>query len=216
MTNDNSPTDFPSQCPLQFIAMTTEEDLRAVAEVMNDFPRPWWVSGGWAIHLFNPNQPREHEDLEIGIFRQHQAELREQLAGWALEKVGQTPEGPAWMDWDADEFLELPTHQTRAINPLPIAPETFAIFLNEGTGEFWQSRRHPGLSRPLEQTVLRSIDGIPYLAPEVQLLFKAKYHRPKDEHDFAAVLELMNDEQRKWLYTVLKQFHPTDPWLNVL
>jgi hypothetical protein len=120
------------------------------------------------------------------------------------------------MDWDADEFLELPTHQARAVNPLAIAPQTFAIFLNEGNGQFWQSRRHPGLSRPLEQTVLRSIDGIPYLAPEVQLLFKAKYHRPKDDHDFAVALELMNDEQRKWLYSALKQFHPTDPWLNLL
>lgn len=196
--------------------MTTIDDLVALAEVMNDFPRPWWIAGGWAIHLLNPDAPREHEDLEIGIFRSDQGELRSQLAGWELQRVMQTPDGPAWTDWDADEFLELPTHQVRALNPLPVSPDSFEVFLNEGQDGIWQSRRHPGLSRAAETLVFRSIDGIPYLAPEVQLLYKAKYHREKDEHDFAAALPLMSEVQRLWLYAAIKRFQPADPWLSVL
>jgi hypothetical protein len=201
---------------VQSSQMTTLEDVTGVAEVMNDFPRPWYVAGGWAIHLFAPDPPREHEALEIGIFRADQAELREQLAGWSLEKIVRTPAGPEWADWDADEFLALPTHQARAVNPLPVSPEHFEIFLNEGDGSQWQSRRHPGLSRPIDETIVRSIDGIPYLAPEIQLLYKAKYHREKDEHDFAAVLPAMNAEQRQWLRDALLRFHPDDGWLALL
>jgi len=196
--------------------MTTLEDVTGVAEVMNDFPRPWYVAGGWAIHLFAPDPPRPHEDLEIGIFRADQAELREQLAGWSLEKIVQGSSGPEWADWDAGEFLALPTHQARALNPLSVAPEQFEILLNEGDGSGWQSRRHPGLTRPIDETIIRSIDGIPYLAPEIQLLYKAKYHRDVDEHDFQAALPSLNQEQRQWLRDALRRFHPRDRWLQLL
>ena len=194
--------------------MTTLEDVKGVAEVMNDYPKPWFVCGGWAIQLFNPDLPREHESIEIGVFRSDQAELREQLVGWWLEKIGRTETGAGWVEWQTDEQLVLPTHQARAINPLSNAPEEFAIFLSEGTPGQWQSRRHPGLSRPIDEVVIRSIDGIPYLAPEIQLLYKAKYHRPKDEHDFKAAMALMSPEQKTWLAKMLEKYHPGDPWLK--
>jgi hypothetical protein len=47
--------------------MSAFEPIEAVARVMAGFPRPWFVSGGWAIDLFVGRVTREHEDLEVGL-----------------------------------------------------------------------------------------------------------------------------------------------------
>jgi hypothetical protein len=61
--------------------------------------------------------------------------------------------------------------------------------------------------------VRRSGDGIPYLAPELQLLMKAKGRRPKDETDFDVVVPALDDEQWAWLRTAIERAHPGSPWL---
>ncbi|WP_374208167.1 MULTISPECIES: hypothetical protein [Streptomyces] len=50
--------------------------------------------------------------------------------------------------------------------------------------------------RYLAQGGRTSPSGIPYLAPEVQLFYKAKATRDKDETDFEAVLPLLEEGQR--------------------
>ena len=70
--------------------------------------------------------------------------------------------------------------------------------------------------RPLAALVVASPVGLPVLAPEVQLLYKAKYHRPKDEHDFRRALPLFSAAQRAWLAQALREYHPADPWLAAL
>jgi hypothetical protein len=59
-------------------------------------------------------------------------------------------------------------------------------------------------------------DGIPYLVPEIQLLYKAKGLRPKDEADFRQTLPALSLEQRDWLREALLQAHPQHPWLGRL
>ena len=56
-------------------------------------------------------------------------------------------------------------------------------------------------------------EGIPYLAPEIQLLYKAKGLRPKDEADFRQTLPVLSWERRTWLREALLQAHPQHPWL---
>ncbi len=55
-------------------------------------------------------------------------------------------------------------------------------------------------------------DGIPYMAPEIVLLFKAKGQRAKDEADFRGALPLLDGEQRRWLNDALDLVHPSHPW----
>ncbi|HEY3749649.1 MAG TPA: hypothetical protein VGL80_10645 [Pseudonocardiaceae bacterium] len=59
--------------------------------------------------------------------------------------------------------------------------------LDESAGQSWVSRRDPRLRRPLATVGRTSPDGIPYLAPEIQLFYKAARPRAKDEADFATV-----------------------------
>ena len=92
----------------------------------------------------------------------------------------------------------------------------FELFLNEGENNGWSFRRHPSITRPRDELALRTVDGIPFLAPEVQLLYKARTRRDKDEHDFAGTLPLMNDDQRRWLREKLEVFLPDHAWLQEL
>ena len=53
--------------------------------------------------------------------------------------------------------------------------------------------------------------GVPYLAPELQLLFKAKNHRLKDDLDAATVIPELTINQRTWLTQHLPTGHA---WLR--
>jgi len=59
-----------------------------------------------------------------------------------------------------------------------------------------------------------SSDGIPYLTPEIQLFYKARGLRPKDETDFAAVLPVLTEAQRHWLADALARVYGEHPWLS--
>jgi len=192
--------------------MHSFEPIEAVARIMKAFPQPWFVSGGWAIDLFVGRVTREHEDREVGIFRRDQGVLRTHLAGWSLSKAVSTPDGGAYVPWEEGEWLELPIHQVLARRPDGDPPE-FEFFLNDASGERWQCRRDPAITRPVGEISLRTDTGIPFLAPEIQLLFKAKGHRPKDEHDFHTARDLLSAGQREWLKRALQIVHPGDPWL---
>jgi hypothetical protein len=52
----------------------------------------------------------------------------------------------------------------------------------------WVCRRNPAIVQPLNAIGRHTPDGVPYLAPAIQLLYKAKNLRPKDVVDFNAVL----------------------------
>jgi hypothetical protein len=72
------------------------------------------------------------------------------------------------------------------------------------------------VTRPIEDVFLRSATGLPIVAPEIQLLYKAKHHQDKDEHDFVTALPLFSPQQRSWLREALAIVHPNDPWLAEL
>lgn len=55
--------------------------------------------------------------------------------------------------------------------------------------------------------------GIPYLAPEIQLFYKAKNGRLKDETDFATILPVLTKPQRQWLADALSLVYGSaHPW----
>jgi hypothetical protein len=203
--------------------------IEEAARLMAGFPHPWFVSGGWAIDLFAGRVTREHEDREIAVLRRDQEALREHLAAWELCKSIWAAGGGEWVPWEPGEWLALPIFQVQAFRPRGDAehgqtakrdpsvetPE-FEFFLTEVENGQWQFRRNLSFTRPLEEVIVRSPLGIPILAPEVQLLYKAKGHRPKDEHDFQVGLGAMDGARRAWLKAALELNHPNDPWIEAL
>jgi hypothetical protein len=54
------------------------------------------------------------------------------------------------------------------------------------------------------------------LAPEIQLLYKSKGLRPKDQADFETVLPALDAARRGWLRSAIAVLSPAHPWLMAL
>jgi hypothetical protein len=174
---------------------------------------PWYVAAGWALDLFRGGQTREHEDLELAAPLERFGELVDALADLdAFVPVGEGLVRPL-ENLTPDELAE--THQTWFREP-PTGRWRVDVFREPSRGATWVCRRDPRLQRPFAEVILRTADGIPYGAPEVVLLYKAKHVRDKDEADFAAVHPLLNPGQRSWLADALALVHPGHRWLQAL
>lgn len=94
-------------------------------------------------------------------------------------------------------------------------PWEYDILLSPGTKREWVYKRDETLRMPMSQALWER-DGIHYLQPEIQLLYKAKGLRMKDEEDFVATLPFLNERRRAWLCAVLEKTLPAHPWLDRL
>jgi hypothetical protein len=190
------------------MAWTPDDAARALAGVA----APWAVAGGWALDLWLGHQTRTHEDLEIAVPATGYPEIQARLEGLGLrlfacddgEVIALTPgEAPArgFQTWAAD---------------LAANAWRLDIFREPGDAETWIYRRTGGLSAPRAWASGRSSEGIPYVAPQIVLLFKAKAAREKDEVDFALVTPRLPPDARDWLANGLRTLHPGHPWIDRL
>jgi len=85
--------------------------------------------------------------------------------------------------------------------------------VGSGTDDRWVYRRDETVTRSWHEAVLRSADGIPYLAPELQLLFKSKAPRAKDDVDAGHVVPRLEPARRRSLGALLPGDHP---WQQLL
>jgi hypothetical protein len=171
---------------------------------------PWWIAGGYAIELAVGRELRPHADLDVLVLRRDQALARDLLADWDLY-VADPPGQGQLRPWRSGESLPPPLHDIWC-RRTPTAPWSVQLMLDEAEGNQWISRRAPQIRLPIEQLGRTSPTGTPYLAPEVQLFYKAKATRDKDETDFEAVLPLLDPSQRAWLADAIKVIAPDHPW----
>jgi len=176
---------------------------------MRGFPGPWYVAGGWALDLFLGRVTRPHEDVEVALFRQDQMQLREHLPDWEFVKVSRGRRDP----WRSGEWLELPVHEIHGCQHE--TGTALEFLLNERQGGSWVYRRNAAVTLPLERVGGQRSD-LPYLRPEIVLLYKAKSPRPIDEEDFRSVLHALDDDGARWLFGALRECHPKHHWLEAL
>jgi hypothetical protein len=190
--------------------------VAAVADVMERCALEWWIAGGWAIDLHLGQVTREHSDIEIGLFRRDQHTLRRHLVDWKLSRCSDS----TWREWDGLTPIEKPDFQLKAEHPT-LDPREFDLFLDDDDDEGgrWICRRHPSIVIPRDGFTFEiDINGrkIRALRPEIQLFYKAKYHRPNDEADFAITLPSLSGSQRNWLRGNLSDCYGADPWITRL
>ena len=185
------------------------EQCQNVNALMAKFNKTWFIAGGWAIDLFIGEETREHKDLEIAIFRKDQLHLKSYLNDWDFKKVVKGE----FFNWE-NEFLELPIHELHATNKLN--GNKIEVLLNETEDNDWKFRRDVRISAPLNSVWSVSENGIPYLKPEIVLLYKAKNTREKDHQDFRAIKDFLNNEQKQWLRNALELHEPEHKWLEFL
>ncbi|MFF7978090.1 nucleotidyltransferase domain-containing protein [Streptomyces sp. NPDC007901] len=178
-----------------------------VAERLGGVGTPWCVAAGWALDLFRGGESRRHGDLEIAVPAAGFAEVRDRFREYAFDAVGS---GRVWAA-AGDEVLAA-THQTWVRDPAN-GQFLFDVFREPHEGGTWICRRDESLRLPYGAVVERTADGIPYLAPELVLLFKAQGTRPKDQADFDGVLPLLSGARREALAGWLTRVDPGHPWL---
>ncbi|GAA3870344.1 hypothetical protein GCM10022243_39660 [Saccharothrix violaceirubra] len=173
---------------------------------------PWWVAGGYAVELAVGRPVREHVDLDVLLLRRDHLAIQDVLAGW--EWWAADPPG-VLRPWRPGERLPVDVHDIWC-RPDADQPWRVQFMLAEAEDGTWISRRDPDLRRPI--ATLGGVDGggIPFLSPEIQLFYKAKGLRPKDDADFAAALPVLTADQRAWLADALARTHGEHPWLPLL
>ena len=117
--------------------------------------------------------------------------------------------------WPSGERLELPVHQINAYRADEGEP-AFQVMLAESSDGEWIYRRNPKVRIPLARMGFHALWGLPYLAPEIVLLFKAKHLEPRDRIDFSNTLPALSVDSRRWLRDALEKTHPGHEWLNTL
>jgi hypothetical protein len=91
------------------------------------------------------------------------------------------------------------------------------VFREPWDGLTWVCRRDPSIRRPIADAIDRDSRGIPYLAPEIVLLFKAKHAaREKDAADFARAVPMLEVQRRRWLAGALRIVHPGHDWIALV
>ncbi len=178
-----------------------------VAQRLAGVTVPWYVAGGWALDLFHGRQTREHEDTEIAIPAAAFPEVRDRFPGYAFDTVS---DGRVWEN--ASPAALAATHQTWLRDPAA-GNYLLDVFREPHDGDTWICRRDEAIRFRYAAVIGHSPDGIPYLVPELVLLFKAKHARLKDQADFDAAIPYLSQAQRARLASLLARVHPGHRWL---
>ncbi|MGW4694057.1 nucleotidyltransferase domain-containing protein [Kitasatospora cineracea] len=178
-----------------------------VAQRLAEVGAPWYVAAGWALDLFRGGQRRAHGDIEIGIPAASFPEIRRRFPGYAFDGAGS---GRIWEDATPEVLAAL--HQTWLRDPVT-GNYLLDVFREPHDGATWIYRRDERIRLPYSDIIHHTQDGIPYLAPELVLLFKAKHLRRKDQSDFYATVPHMTPAQRETLTDLLARLHPGHPWI---
>ncbi len=183
------------------------------ATLLSSLAVPWWISGGWALDLYLGRQTRAHADLDIQFLRHDQQAVRAAFAGWDVQAALPQPRSEDWpfRPWEQGEELDPRIHDIWC-RPGAGAPWRVQLMLADSAGDEWLFRRDPRIRRHVATIGCWSEDGLPYLAPEIQLLYKAKAPRAKDESDFAQVAPHLTLERRQWLHASLAAVQPGHQW----
>ena len=92
----------------------------------------------------------------------------------------------------------------------------FSNGMSSATGASGHSHSNAPITLSSDELILHSDEGIPYVIPEVALLFEAKHLRLKDQDDFRNVLPALTQSRRLRLHDRLTQIHPGHPWIDAL
>ena len=180
----------------------------------------WYVVAGWALDLFRGEQARDHG----GVVRLHRDDP--QVGCRDLGPGGHGP-GCDWHEgfefdvvgsgerWPLDDAAFSVHFQTWVRDPAT-GVYHLDVFRDPHDGDIWICRRDHSIRMPYDDLVRFTPGGIPFMTPEVALLFKAKHLRVKDQADFDGVAPLLSEAQAEWLREGLERVHPGHPWIPAL
>jgi len=187
------------------------EQLDFIEAIMKDFKYPWFIAGGWSIDLGIGKITRVHEDMDICIFRENIAAILTYFIEWDIINV--TIPGESRLE---KVTTIRDTESPRYCLHLTKGQQFIEILLTDNVDGQIPYRRDSSIKISHEDFVRTDDTGRNYIAPELQLLYKASSCRPKDQLDFENFLPVMSSKQIEWLRVALMKAHPTSSWIQYL
>jgi hypothetical protein len=86
---------------------------------------------------------------------------------------------------------------------------------NEARDGEWVFRRNEAIRRSLDE-IGDERHGVPFLRPEIVLVYKSSERSPKNDTDFAAVRPHLSREASLWLRAALERCDDRHPWIEGL
>ena len=184
-----------------------------LVRIMASAPFFWCLAGGHAIERMVGRPYRPHDDLDIVVLRSQQLLAQDWFRDWMLAAAD--PPG-ALRPWTAGEKLTWRVHDIWARRP-DAAGWELQIMIQEDDATSWFFRRDDRVHGQIDDLRI-DVAGVPCLRPDLQLLFKAKSSRPKDDQDFLQLLPVLSAQQRQtlwdWLDLTSANGHPWMPALE--
>ncbi|MEL6253900.1 MAG: hypothetical protein AAFR87_17965 [Bacteroidota bacterium] len=179
--------------------------------LMEGFDRSWCIAGGYAIELFVGESFRPHGDIDIFLLREDQLHIQSHFQEWEMHRAAL----PGLESWKEGEFLKGKISDIWG-REHPAAPWRFQLMLNDRDEKEWIFKRNPAIRGSLDDMFCYTSPAVPYLAPEIQLLYKAKNEiKEKDQLDFDRAIPLIEKEKlnilKEWLQI---QFSSGHDWLK--
>ncbi len=170
------------------------------------------LAGGYCVDMFVGTITRPHADIDISVLRRDQLILQEHLHDWEL--FAADPPGHL-RPWRAGEYLQEGVHDIWGHRRGARSWE-MQIMLQEADDSHWYYRRDNSICGPLDEYT-EVYGGWPCLRIEIQLLYKSKQPRDKDESDFSRCLPLLKIQRRRKLHALLQLVYPKGHhWLEQL
>jgi hypothetical protein len=168
----------------------------------------WWFAGGWAIDLHAGAQSRPHADLDVGILRRDVREVLAVFSSWDVYAA----EAGSLTRLNAGA---LPRSSVNSLWCRPAGTTEWLVefLLDDAMEDEWVFRRQPDIRRQLASIVRHTPERLAYLAPEIQLLYKSRKSRARDEADFRLLAPLLDDNARDWLSDALARTDPCHAWI---
>lgn len=189
----------------------------------------WAVCGGFALDLFLDKNIRTHGDMDICVFEKDRSSVLQYMrdAGWNVyEFRGQGKVRPLGSGMTSDHGRNLMCLKDGCDivkfypceDPGMLYHQFFhtgmqefhylEFLFNHAHGDYLVMDPEKGLQRELPKAILRR-NGIPYLAPEIALLYKASnFDNPDYQMDFEETYPHLDEEQRGWFLQGMKSLYP--------
>lgn len=211
--------------------------LEGLKELLDSMEIFWAICGGDAIDLFAGMQTRGHKDIDVAVLWEDRERIITGFLerGWrvfepdhgllreitALEEDLRTEDNLWCIRPETKGYQIVPKHDnfyeiTTTRKQQDVLDYVEVLFNRVMDGKFLY-KRNPGIS--LARYLYHNAEGIPYLAPEMVLLYKSVFVRmlPTPEnlevaenyrHDFRVAVEKFNEVQCAWLKSALKASYP--------
>jgi len=186
--------------------------LEEVKRLLAPVAAPWWIAGGHALDMFLGHETRTHVDIDVAILRRDQQAFLDVLRKCDV-RIAHNGE---LVPLKPGEIITKPEHHELWARETPDGPWRLELLLEESDGKRWSYRRNDRIGLNVADLGRQGPDGIPFIRPEVMLLYKSKSPRPVDETDFLYTLPRLDVAQKAWLASALYTTDSKHRWLERL